>query len=157
MGGDGGAWSAARRARRGAGCRLAAREKVILIVLPGAGFMGSVDFSVLNVALPFAGGGVGMTTRTPPWIQSAIALPAAGFTLLFGRLGDLFGRRRMFLLGTSLLLGGSVLGGAAVNQQTRACLEPIALTSPRLWSYQDFPRRGLSPPGNSGIIGSLRC
>ena len=94
---------------------LTARHKLILIVLLAAGFMGSVDFSVLNVALPLAGDGVGMATRDLPWIQSAIALPIAGFTLLFGRLGDLFGRRRMFLLGSALLAAGSVLGGVAID------------------------------------------
>lgn len=94
---------------------LSTREKLILLVLLGTGFMGSVDFSVLNVALPLAGAGVGMGTAALPWIPSAFALPAAGFTLLFGRLGDLFGRRRLFLAGLGLLAVGSVLGGFATD------------------------------------------
>lgn len=89
------------------------RERVVLLVLLGAGFMMSVDFSILNVALPEAGAGVGLGADGLPWITSAFALPAAGFTLLFGRLGDLFGRRRMFLTGMGLLAGASLIGGLA--------------------------------------------
>jgi len=94
-----------------------ARERVILLVLLGAGFMLSVDFSILNVALPQAGAGVGLGPDGLPWITSAFALPAAGFALLFGRLADYFGRRRLFLAGMVLLAGASVLGGLAVNAE----------------------------------------
>ncbi|NUR91596.1 MAG: MFS transporter [Nonomuraea sp.] len=86
---------------------------MIALVLLGAAFMMSVDFSILNVALPEAGAGVGLDVAGLPWITSAYALPAAGFTLLFGRLGDLFGRRRLFLAGMVLLAGASLLGGLA--------------------------------------------
>ncbi|TDD16480.1 MFS transporter, partial [Kribbella turkmenica] len=93
------------------------RQRVILLVLLGAGFMLSVDFSILNVALPQAGAGVGLGADGLPWITSAFALPAAGFALLFGRLADYFGRRRLFLIGMVLLAGASVLGGLAVNAE----------------------------------------
>lgn len=93
--------------------RLDGRQKAILLVLLGAGFMLSVDFSILNVALPEAGAGVGLGMTHWAWIASAYALPAAGLTLLFGRLGDLFGRRRMFLAGMVLLTLASLLGGFA--------------------------------------------
>ncbi|WP_433160171.1 MFS transporter [Kribbella sp. CA-247076] len=95
-----------------------ARQRVVLLVLLGAGFMLSVDFSILNVALPQAGAGVGLGPDGLPWITSAFALPAAGFTLLFGRLADYFGRRRLFLIGMILLAGASLLGGFAVNAET---------------------------------------
>lgn len=115
------------------------REKLILLILLGAGFMGSVDFSVLNVALPLAGAGVGMSTKALPWIPSMFALPAAGFTLLFGRLGDLFGRRRLFLVGIGLLAAGSVLGGLAANPEmllTARIIQGLAsaLTAPSAMS-----------------------
>ncbi|MEU4193062.1 MFS transporter [Kribbella sp. NPDC026611] len=85
----------------------------MLLVLLGAGFMLSVDFSILNVALPEAGAGVGIGVAGLPWITSAFALPAAGLTLLFGRLGDLFGRRRLFMVGMVLLAVASLGGGVA--------------------------------------------
>ncbi|MEU8310292.1 MFS transporter [Actinomadura sp. NPDC048955] len=95
--------------------RFTGRQRLILLVLLGAGFMLSVDFSILNVALPKVGDGVGLSRAALPWIASAYALPAAGFTLLCGRLGDLFGRRRLFLAGTVLLTAASLLGGLATN------------------------------------------
>ena len=90
-------------------------QRLTLVVLVGAGFMGSVDFSILNVALPEAGAGVGMRTAVLPWITSAYTLPVAGFTLLFGRVGDLYGRRRVFLAGMVVLLLGSLVGGLATT------------------------------------------
>jgi MFS family permease len=97
--------------------RFTGRQRAVLLVLLGAGFMLSVDFSILNVALPQAGAGVGLGPPDFPWITSAYALPAAGFTLLFGRLADLFGRRRMFLSGIVLLAAASMLGGFAANPE----------------------------------------
>ena len=94
------------------------RERVVLFVLLGVGFMLSVDFSILNVALPQAGAGVELDRADLAWITSAFALPAAGFTLLFGRLGDLFGRRRLLLAGMVLLAGASTLGGFAAGPTT---------------------------------------
>src|SRR3954468_6593976 len=97
--------------------RFSSRERVVLLVLLGAGFMLSVDFSILNVALPDAGAGVGIGSAGLPWITSAFALPAAGFTLVFGRLADLFGRRRLFLSAVVVLIAASLLGGFAANPQ----------------------------------------
>jgi MFS family permease len=97
--------------------RFTGRQRLILLILLGAGFMLSVDFSILNVALPEVGEGVGMELTALPWIASAYALPAAGFTLLFGRLADLFGRRRLFLAGMVLLAVASLLGGFATNPE----------------------------------------
>jgi MFS family permease len=96
----------------------AGRQRVVLFVLLGVGFMLSVDFSILNVALPEAGAGVGLDQAGLAWITSAFALPAAGFTLLCGRLGDLFGRRKLLLTGMVLLAGSSLLGGLASGPET---------------------------------------
>lgn len=90
---------------------------MILSVLLGAGFMFAIDLTVLNIALPVIGAGVGLGLTGIPWIISAYALPAAGFTLLFGRLGDLFGRRKLFLAGIGLLIAGSLLGGFATSSE----------------------------------------
>jgi MFS family permease len=97
--------------------RFSGRQRIILLVLLGASFMLSVDFSILNVALPQAGAGVGLGPSEFPWITSAYALPAAGFTLLCGRLADLFGRRRLLLAGMALLAVASLLGGFASNPE----------------------------------------
>jgi len=57
------------------------RQRVILLVLLGAGFLVSVDFSIFNVALPETGAGIGMQLKDWPWIASAYALPSAGLAL----------------------------------------------------------------------------
>jgi MFS family permease len=95
--------------------RFTSRQRAILLVLLGAGFILSVDFSILNVALPRVGAGVGLGLSGLPWISTAFVLPAAGFTLVCGRLADLFGRRKMFQAGMVLLAVGSLLGGVATN------------------------------------------
>jgi len=89
------------------------KQKLILTLLLGSQFMLSIDFSILNVALPAIGRDMHMGAATLPWVATAFALPSAGFTLLFGRLGDLAGRRRLFLAGLVLLAAGSLTGGLA--------------------------------------------
>jgi EmrB/QacA subfamily drug resistance transporter len=98
--------------------RLDARSRLILFLLLGSQFMLAIDFSILNVALPEIGAGLGFGTADLAWIATAFALPAAGFTLLFGRIADLFGRRRLFFAGLALLVGASLLGGLAQDPAT---------------------------------------
>jgi EmrB/QacA subfamily drug resistance transporter len=90
-------------------------QKLVLVLLLGAQFMIAVDFSILNVALPAIGRGLGFGLANLQWVATAFALPAAGFTLLFGRIGDLVGRRRLFLGGLVLLLVASLVGGFAAT------------------------------------------
>ncbi|MER6808300.1 MFS transporter [Spirillospora sp. NPDC000708] len=95
--------------------RMSPRHKLILTLLLGAQFMLAIDFSILNVALPVVGKGLGFGLGQLQWIATAFALPAAGFTLLFGRVADLAGRRRMLLAGMALLAAGSLVGGLAAS------------------------------------------
>lgn len=92
-----------------------ARQWLTVLLLLGTSFMLSVDFSILNVAMPQVGAAVGIEFADLPWIATAYALPAAGFTLLFGRIADLFGRRRLFLIGIALLAVSSIIGGFATS------------------------------------------
>jgi EmrB/QacA subfamily drug resistance transporter len=93
------------------------RSKVILTVLLVAQFMLAVDFSILNVALPAIGDGLGFSLADLQWIGTAFALSAAGFTLLFGRVGDLIGRKRIFLGSLALLGLSSLAGGLATSPE----------------------------------------
>jgi EmrB/QacA subfamily drug resistance transporter len=95
--------------------RMTGRERLALIVLLTASFTLAVDFSVLTVALPTIGSDVGFALQNLQWVATAFALCAAGFTLLFGRIADLFGRRRMFLAGMALLGVASLAGGLAIS------------------------------------------
>jgi MFS family permease len=94
---------------------MTARQRLIVVLLLGANFMLSADFSILNIALPVIGEAVGLSVNNLPWVSTAFALPAAGLSLLFGRLGDLYGRRRIFLTGLFLLTAASLLGGISTE------------------------------------------
>src|SRR3954451_10874736 len=89
------------------------RQRAILLLLLGSTFMLAVDFSSLNVAIPVIGTGLGFRVDDLQWIATAFAGTAAGFTLLFGRVADLYGRRRLFLAGMVLLVVASLIGGFA--------------------------------------------
>ena len=97
--------------------KLTGRLRTVLAVLLVAQFMLAVDFSILNVALPVIGRGLGFPLAGLQWIATAFALAAAGFTLLFGRIADIVGRRRLFLAGLAVLGASSLLGGLAVNPE----------------------------------------
>ncbi|MGW5611139.1 MFS transporter [Streptomyces sp. NPDC003753] len=96
---------------------LTPRLRLVLVLLLAAQFMLAVDFSILNVALPVIGEGLGFSLAHLQWIGTAFALCAAGFTLLFGRVADLFGRRRLFLGGLAVLGVASLAGGLAQNAE----------------------------------------
>lgn len=98
--------------------RMTTRQKLILSLLLGAQFMLAADFSILTVALPIIGDSLGFTVENLQWIVTGFILPAAGFTLLFGRAGDLFGRRKLFVAGMALLAGGSLVGALATAPTT---------------------------------------
>ncbi|KGJ72685.1 MFS transporter [Cryobacterium roopkundense] len=104
--------------------KVTGRQRIVLAVLLTASFTLAIDFSILNVALPTIGGDVGFSLDHLQWISTAFALSAAGFTLFFGRLADLVGRRRLFLLGMALLGASSLAGGLAH--------EPVLLLTARV-------------------------
>ncbi|WAL69117.1 MFS transporter [Amycolatopsis cynarae] len=96
---------------------LTPRLRLVLVLLLTTQFMLAVDFAILNVALPVIGEGLGFPLAHLQWIGTAFALCAAGFTLLFGRVADLFGRRRLFLAGLVVLGAASLMGGLARNPE----------------------------------------
>nr|WSW69315.1 MFS transporter [Streptomyces sp. NBC_00995] len=95
--------------------RLSGRARLVLLVLCAAQFMVSLDFSVLNVALPVLGEDLGLSRSGLQWAITAFALPSGGFLLLFGRIADLFGRRRLFLTGLTVFGAASLLATFAWN------------------------------------------
>ncbi|MCI1747639.1 MAG: MFS transporter [Acidipropionibacterium sp.] len=105
--------------------RMTTRQRLAVIVLLTANFTLAVDFSVLGVALPHIGADLGFSTANLQWIITAFALCAAGFTLFFGRVADLFGRKRMFLAGIVLLLGVASLAAGLAQ-------EPVLLLAARV-------------------------
>ncbi|MFG3256996.1 MFS transporter [Streptomyces sp. NPDC048172] len=75
----------------------------------------SLDFTIIYVALPDIAADIGFTPHTLQWVVTAYAVLYGGFLLLGGRLSDLLGRRRMFVLGMTLYGLSSLLGGLATT------------------------------------------
>ncbi|MEU6946963.1 MFS transporter [Streptomyces sp. NPDC046316] len=121
------------------------RMRLVLLVLLVAQFMLAVDFSILNVALPVMGEGLGFSLAGLQWIATAFALAAAGFTLLFGRVADLVGRRRLFLAGMALLGISSLAGGLATD--------PTVLMAARV--AQGLATAAVTPAGLSLLTSSF--
>jgi EmrB/QacA subfamily drug resistance transporter len=80
-----------------------------------AQFMVVLDISIVNVALPQMKAGLHLSPGGEQWVINAYTLTFAGLLMLGGRAADLFGRRRVFLLGVGLFTGFSLLGGLAQN------------------------------------------
>ncbi|MGW1372836.1 MFS transporter [Streptomyces sp. NPDC002446] len=96
-----------------AAARMTGRDRLVLLVLCAAQFIVALDFSILNVALPVLGRDLGMDQADLQWAVTAFALPSGGFLLLFGRIADLVGRRRLFLTGLAVFTAASVLAALA--------------------------------------------
>src|SRR5271163_2733523 len=89
------------------------RGKRVLAVLGAVAFLDFVDASITNVALPHIRAALGFSIQTLQWVPSAYLLTYGGLMLLGGRLADLFGRRRMLLIGIAIVGTGSLVGGLA--------------------------------------------
>ena len=86
----------------------------LVVALACAGqFLVILDVSVMNVALPSIRTGLGLDEHGLQWVVNAYAITFAGFMLLGGRAGDLYGRKRMFLVGLGLFTLASLAGGLA--------------------------------------------
>lgn len=89
------------------------RKGLILALSCLAQFMVILDLAIVNVALPSIQADLGLRQSTLQWIVIAYGLLLGGFLLLGGRLGDLLGRRRIFLVGLVFFAGASLLAGLA--------------------------------------------
>jgi MFS family permease len=76
-------------------------------------FMLILDVTVVNVALPQIQHDLGFSRAGLAWVVNGYVLMAGGFLLLGGRLADILGRRRLFLLGVGLFAIASATCGAA--------------------------------------------
>ena len=94
--------------------RTSARHPWIVVLAACAGqFLVVLDVSVVNVALPSMRHGLGLSASGLQWVVNTYTLTFAGFMLLGGRAADLFGRKRIFLLGLGLFTVASLGGGLA--------------------------------------------
>src|ERR1700737_2890397 len=75
-----------------------------------------VDMTIVNVALPSIQKDLGFTQSGLTWVINSYLIAFGGLLLLAGRLGDLFGRKLVFLIGLSIFTAASVLCGLSFNQ-----------------------------------------
>jgi EmrB/QacA subfamily drug resistance transporter len=115
-----------------------------LVVTQLAGFMSLLDVSIVNVAMPSIQRGLGASPATVQWVVSGYALTFGLALVPAGRLGDMLGRRRMFLIALSAFVITSAMTGAA----------PTAglLIAARLLQGV---AAGMLAPQNSGLIQEL--
>ena len=94
------------------------RPGAALAVLALAQLMVVLDATIVNIALPSAQRALGFSVADRQWVVTAYALAFGGLLLLGGRLADIAGRRRMFLIGLFGFAVASAVGGAAGNFAT---------------------------------------
>ncbi|MDX6568193.1 MAG: hypothetical protein QOH15_771, partial [Gaiellales bacterium] len=87
-----------------------------LIVLCLGTLMIVLDTTIVNVALPSIRTDLGFTQTSLAWVVNAYLLTFGGFLLLGGRLGDLYGHRRLFVSGIALFTLASLACGLANSQ-----------------------------------------
>ena len=92
------------------------RHAFALVVIATAQLMVMLDLTIVNVALPAIQRELAFSTTNLTWVIDAYVLVFGGLLLLGGRMGDIFGRRRMFTIGIALFAGASLLGGVATSQ-----------------------------------------
>jgi len=87
-----------------------------LVLLCIAQLMVVLDGTITNIALPYIGTDLHINSTNLSWIVTGYALCFGGLLLLGGRLGDLYGRRRIFMIGLTLFAVASAVGGLAQNE-----------------------------------------
>jgi EmrB/QacA subfamily drug resistance transporter len=89
---------------------------VVLVLICLAQFMVILDATIVNVALPSIQKDLHLSEGSLQWLVNAYTLVFGGFLLLGGRLGDLLGRKRVFLVGLVIFTGASLLNGLASSE-----------------------------------------
>ena len=118
------------------------RRAVALGLLVSAQFIVMLDTSIVNVALPSIQADLQLSATAVTWVVNAYVLAFGGLLLLSGRAADLFGRRRMFVAGSSLFMVGTVLAALATN--------PVLLMGGRI--VQGAGAAALSPAAMSLLL-----
>src|SRR5947199_9639645 len=112
---------------------------VVLVLICLAQCMVILDATIVSVALPSIQKDLHLSEGSLQWIINAYTLVFGGFLLLGGRLGDLLGRKRLFLVGLVIFTGASLLdglagsaglliGARALQGLPAALLSPVALS-----------------------------
>jgi EmrB/QacA subfamily drug resistance transporter len=94
------------------------RDRWVALVVLCAGFLMIIlDQTIVNVALPSIQTDLGFSQSSLAWVVNAYLIAFGGLLLLAGRLGDLIGRKRIFMIGLTIFTLASLLCGAAQSQE----------------------------------------
>jgi EmrB/QacA subfamily drug resistance transporter len=92
-------------------------RSITLAVIMGCQLMMVLDTSIVTTALPHLERELGFNSTTLSWVQNSYALAFGGLLLLGARVGDLLGRRRVFMTGVAVFTVASLLAGLAINAE----------------------------------------
>ena len=92
------------------------KRSVVLVLITLAQFMMAIDFTIVQVALPSIGREFGVSINGMQWIVTSYSLTLAGFLMLSGRMGDIYGHRKLFIIGVLLFSLASLIGGLASSE-----------------------------------------
>ena len=92
------------------------RSSIVLALVTLAQFMVVVDFTIVQVALPSIGSEFSVSISGLQWIVTAYGLTLAGFLMFSGRGGDLYGHKKLFIIGILLFSIASLVGGLASSE-----------------------------------------
>ncbi|WP_285028605.1 MFS transporter [Plantibacter sp. ME-Dv--P-122b] len=124
-----------------------------------------LDNAVLNVALPTIGRELAASTASLQWVSGAYSVAFGGLMLLFGAVADRFGRRRVMLVGLTLLAVVSVLTVCVTSVEQLIVVRALmgvaaAMTTPgsmalafRLFAQDDLRVRALTVISTAGLVG----
>ncbi len=118
------------------------RRSVALGLLVSAQFVVMLDTSIVNVALPSIQADLRLSPAAVAWVVNSYVLAFGSLLMLSGRAADLFGRRRMFITGSTVFTAGTLLAAAAAN--------PTTLMSGRI--IQGVGAAALSPAAMSLLL-----
>src|SRR3954464_15757485 len=127
----------------------AGRAAIGIAIVLSAQLMFILDATVVNVALPKIHVALGFGPASLSWVLSGFTLAFGGLLLLGGRLGDVYGRRRLFLAGVAFFTLASLLGGLAQapgGLSSPPPLSPAGSRRRRSGSSRPAPRRASARP-----------
>ena len=133
------------------------RGTIVALVAMGLGvFVIANDFTALSVAIPDIESDFDTTLNRAQWVINGYALVFGVLIVTAGRLADLFGRRRLFMIGATLFAGFSLLGGLAPNIETLIAFRALmGVGGAMMWPAILGMTYAILPEDKAGLAGGM--
>lgn len=130
--------------------------KLALVAMALGVFVIANDFTALSVAIPHIEQDLGTDLTTAQWVINGYALVFGVLIVTGGKLADLYGRKRVFMIGSAIFAGFSVLGGFAPNVDVLiACRMLMGIGGAMMWPAVLGMTYALVPDEKAGLAGGL--